>query len=245
MEKFNFSRKLFHLVGFFVPAILYFDIFQGIFNLQHGTRAVLLIITFTILFMMSVSELFRLNHSGFNQFYINNFGSIMKEAEKHRMNGVIPYMLSNAVIVAFFPAQVIFLAMAFLLIGDPFAAYFGANYGKFRFYNGKSLTGIIAFTLGSIAFGLLLMILFQISYGESLFSFFLKGIFNYKAFLCMTVGAIIAGLAEFFSGHALGGFLEDNLLIPIVASLSLCWMVVLLELSTWKELIFVITEIFN
>jgi dolichol kinase len=194
---------------------------------------------------MGCIEILRLNHKDFNNFYLKYFGKIMKEAERERMNGVIPYMLSNAIIVAFFPAQIIFLSMAFLLIGDPVAAFFGASYGKYRFYNGKSLVGVAAFIIGSTIAGLILMFIFQSSYGESLFSYLKNGSFNTMAFIIIFLGGVAASLAEFFSDHALAGFLEDNLLIPIVASIVLSFLVVLFGLSNWSEIIFPITKIFS
>ncbi|MDX1960584.1 MAG: dolichol kinase [Leptospiraceae bacterium] len=244
MDKFNFSRKLFHLIGFFVPIVMYFDLFKDVLGLAHASRAILFFIILLNLFLMGLIEILRLNIQSFNQFYVQNFGALMKEEEKKRMNGVVPYLISNAIIVAFFPPEVIFLSMAFLLIGDPVAAYFGANYGKFRFYNGKSLVGIVSFVLASIICGLILMLIFQNTHGHSLFSLYSKDSFNWFGFWIISIGALTSGLAEFFSGHALGGFLEDNLLIPVVGSITLSAFAVWLGLSTWKEIIFKITEIF-
>lgn len=218
MEKFNFSRKLFHLIGFFVPAILFFDMFRGSFHLVYASRTLLFIcIVFIILFMGSI-EIVRLNYQPFNNFYLNNFGKLMKEAEKNRMNGVIPYMLSNAIVVAFFPSEIIFLSMAYLLIGDPVAAFFGSKYGKYRFYNGKSLVGVVSFVTASTISGIALMGLFGTVNQEYPLTLFKEGAINFSGLLIIFLGSISAGVAEFLSGHALGGFLEDNLLIPLVSS---------------------------
>lgn len=219
MEKFNFNRKLFHLIGFFVPGILFFDLFKGAFQLQFASRTIVFFLIIVILFIMSLLEILRLNHEGFNNFYLNNFGAIMKEAEKTRMNGVVPYMLSNAFIVAFFPSEIIFLSMAYLLIGDPVAAYFGSKYGKIRFYNGKSLVGVLSFIIASSVAGVLLMIMFESTNSEYPLSILLDNVLNLRGMFIVFLGAIFAGLAEFLSGHAWKGFLEDNLLIPVVSSI--------------------------
>lgn len=164
-------------------------------------------------------EVIRLNYSPFNNFYLDNFGKLMKEAEKTRMNGVIPYMLSNAIVVAFFPSEIIFLSMAYLLIGDPVAAYFGSKYGKYRFYNGKSLIGVISFVIASCIAGILLMWLFGSVNRSYPLTLFKEGNLNLSGIIIIFLGSVSAGLAEFLSGHALGGFLEDNLLIPLISSI--------------------------
>jgi dolichol kinase len=168
----------------------------------------------------------------------------MKKAEKERISGVIPYMISNAVVVAFFPSQIIFLSTAFLLVGDPFAAFFGSKYGKYRFSNGKSLVGITAFIIASSIAGLLLMILFQSTYGESYFSFYKNSTFHFLGFLVIVIGAVAAGLAEFFSGHAWGGILEDNLLIPVVSSIVLAGLAIAIQEINPREILFPIGDLF-
>jgi len=243
MDGFNFNRKLFHLIGFFVPGILYFDLFRDTFSLKYSSRFFVLSLVFVVLLVMSLLEYIRLNHPNFNEFYLKNFGKIMKEAEKTRMNGVIPYMLSNAFIVSFFPSQVIFLSMAYLLIGDPVAAYYGSKYGKYRFSNGKSLVGVIAFIIASTFSGLLLMYLFQSTYNDSLLSLYNQNNLNYSGIGIVFIGAVVAGIAEFLSGHAWKGFLEDNLLIPVVSSLTLSGLIVGFGHSSFSEIIFPILDI--
>ncbi len=244
MDGFNLNRKLFHLIGFFVPAILYFDFFQNAFNYKFASRTIVFLLVCFILLSMSIIEIIRLNNPKFNEFYLKSFGKIMKEAERNRMNGVVPYMLSNAFIVAIFPPQVIFLSMAYLLIGDPLAAYFGSKYGKYRFSNGKSLVGVLAFVIASSLSGGLLMILFQSTYSDSLFSLFQNGKINYIGLFIIIIGAISAGIAEFLSGHAWKGFLEDNLLIPLVSSVVLTFLLIILENKTMEELIFPFHSLF-
>ncbi|NBU99691.1 MAG: dolichol kinase, partial [Spirochaetia bacterium] len=214
MDGFNFNRKLFHLTGLFVPAILYFDFFKGAFELKFASRSIVFLLICFILLSMSIVEVIRLNNPKYNEIYLKSFGKIMKEAEINRMNGVIPYMLSSAVIVAIFPSQVIFMSMAYLLIGDPLAAYFGTKYGRYRFSNGKSLVGVLAFIIASSIAGIILMVLFQSTYNDSLFSIFDNGKINKRGIIIIFIGAVSAGIAEFISGHAWKGFLEDNLLIP-------------------------------
>ena len=160
------------------------------------------------------------------------------------MNGVIPYMLSSAVIVAIFPSQVIFMSMAYLLIGDPLAAYFGTKYGRYRFSNGKSLVGVLAFIIASSIAGIILMVLFQSTYNDSLFSIFDNGKINKRGIIIIFIGAVSAGIAEFISGHAWKGFLEDNLLIPLVSSIVLTLLLIIFDNKNLNELIFPFNDIF-
>lgn len=222
---FNYKRKLFHLLGFILPALYYFDLFKGSFNLVNASRAIIFSILIGQVLLLSLTEILRLNHEGFKTWFYKYFGMIMKEEEQNRMNATIPYLLANAIVVLLFPAEIFFISVGFLLIGDPVAAYFGSKYGKYRFYNGKSLVGIIAFIFASIFVGLFFMILFS-SDKESFFSITLNHEFNLKAFISISLSGIIAALAEFFSGHGLKGFLDDNLMIPLSSAFSLSFLLV-------------------
>ena len=146
MGNFNYKRKLFHLLGFILPYLYYIDIFNGAFGLTNASRAII----FSLLMLQGVilvtTEILRLKNPSFKKWFSANFGALMKKEEETRMNATIPYMLSNALVVLFFPPEFYFFAIGFLLIGDPVAAFFGANYGKYRFYNGKSLVGVVSFS---------------------------------------------------------------------------------------------------
>jgi dolichol kinase len=245
MDGFNFHRKLFHLIGFFVPGVLFFDLFKDVSDFKYPSRAILFIIITIILIGMSVIETIRLHNDSFNQLYLKLFRRLMKKEEIHRMNGVIPYMASNLFIVSFFPSQIIFLSMAYLLIGDPVAAFFGAKYGKFRFSNGKSVLGVIAFIIGSVLAGIVLMVLFQASYGDSYLSIQKNGATDWSSIQIMILGAISASIAEFKAGHAWKGFLEDNFLIPVVASLILASLTLIYGTLPAEELFFPIVKLFS
>ena len=136
------------------------------------------------------------------------------------------------------------MSMAYLLIGDPLAAYFGSKYGKYRFSNGKSFIGVLAFVIASSIAGIILMMLFQSTYNDSLFSIFDNGRTNTNGIIIIFIGAVSAGIAEFLSAHAWKGFLEDNLLIPLVSSVVLTFLLILIENKPLNELIFPISELF-
>lgn len=243
MGNFNYKRKLFHLLGFILPTLYYIDIFKDSFGLTHASRAIIFLILMLQGVVLITTETLRLTNASFKKWFSENFGALMKKEEESRMNATIPYMVSNAIVVVFFPPEFYFFAVGFLLIGDPVAAFFGANYGKYRFYNGKSLVGVVSFIIASCILGILFMILFQNTKENSIFALFGTQGFNIKALIAVLLSAIVSGLTEFFSGHAWGGFLDDNLTIPLAAAFTLAFVFILFGMNS-NEIFFPITSLF-
>lgn len=245
MGNFNYKRKLFHLLGFILPYLYYIDIFNGAFGLTNASRAII----FSLLMLQGVilvtTEILRLKNPSFKKWFSANFGALMKKEEETRMNATIPYMLSNALVVLFFPPEFYFFAIGFLLIGDPVAAFFGANYGKYRFYNGKSLVGVVSFIFAACLVGIFFMALFQNAQTDSLFALFGSSGLNTKALFAVLLSAIVSGLTEFFSGHAWYGFLDDNLTIPLAAAFTLALSFVYLFGMNTNEIFFPVMELYR
>ena len=111
MGNFNYKRKLFHLLGFILPYLYYIDIFNGAFGLTNASRAII----FSLLMLQGVilvtTEILRLKNPSFKKWFSANFGALMKKEEETRMNATIPYMLSNALVVLFFPPEFYFFAI--------------------------------------------------------------------------------------------------------------------------------------
>ena len=243
MSGFNYKRKLFHLLGFILPFFYYIDIFQGAYGLVNASRAIIFIILIIQVALLSSIEFLRLHNESFKSWFFKSFGMIMKEGESNRMNATVPYLFSNALVVLFFPPEFFFLAVGYLLIGDPVAAYFGSKYGKYRFYNGKSLVGILSFITASILVGVFFLNLFANTNQNSILSFYKNGSINLTALLAVVISSICAGLAEFFSAHAWNGFLDDNLTIPLAAAFSLA-LVFLISGTDFYFIFFPINELF-
>ncbi len=245
MGVFNYKRKLFHLLGFILPYLYYIDIFKDAFGLANASRAIIFSILMLQGFILVMTEYLRLKNPNFKKWFSENFGALMKKEEETRMNATIPYMLSNAIVVLFFPPEFYFFAVGFLLIGDPVAAFFGANYGKYRFYNGKSLVGVIAFIIASCLVGIIFMIIFQNTKEGSLFALSTPNGLNLKALTVVLTAAIISGLTEFFSGHAWNGFLDDNLTIPLAAAFTLALAFVLFFGINIHEIFFPVVQLYS
>lgn len=245
MQGFNFQRKIFHLSGFILPLIYYLDLFKGAFGLTNATRAIIFLGLLFVIISLSITEFFRLTNPGFKEFFYSKFGALMKKEEEYRMTATIPYMVSNAVVVLFFPPEFFFLSNACLLIGDPVAAYFGSRYGKYRFYNGKSLIGVVAFILGAFLAQLLFLYFFYMTRPESSFAITINGELNTYAVFTALCSAIVAGLAEFFSGHTWKGFLDDNLTIPLASAVTILLVFSFTKNIELQQLIFQTGDLFK
>lgn len=230
MEKtsFNFFRKIWHLLGLVIPAVLYLDAFTGYGDYRYATRVVIVIFLVFSLVLLAILEVLRFRSEGFSQFFWRWFGPLMKEGERGQMNATIPYFTANLIVVWCFPAEVAVLSLAFLVLGDPSAAYFGSRYGKHRLYNGKSWEGILAFLLASLFTGMILSFLFSLSGSDSVFSLITDVGWNWGAVVILLIGVVTAAVTEFFSATTWKGFLDDNLLIPVFASLAMSGAAVLL-----------------
>jgi len=215
---FNFSRKIWHVLGLIIPVSLYLDIFADYNGFVYASRAVVVTSLGIFLFLLVILESVRLTSSSFEAFFFKYFGFLMKESERTRFNGTVPYFFANFLVVLFFPPEIAVLSILFLVIGDPTAAYVGSKYGKNRFYNGKSREGIIGFSVSAFVVGLLVLILFTISKPESFLSLKLGDEIYLIPVLILGLGVIAACLTEFYSSTVAKGLIDDNLLIPIVSA---------------------------
>ncbi|EKJ85591.1 diacylglycerol/polyprenol kinase family protein [Leptospira meyeri] len=219
---FNFFRKIWHVLGLVIPVTLFFDPFQNAFGLVFATRAILVSLLGILLVSLLILEFVRLNHSGFENFFYKYFGFLMKESERKRFNGTVPYFFANFLVVLFFPAEVAILAILFLVIGDPFAAYVGSKYGKHRFYNGKSLEGIIGFLVPAFLFSILALFLITKSQPGSFLAILdNQGAIFWTPIYLVFFSVVSACVTEFFANTTAKGLVDDNLLIPIVGAVVL------------------------
>lgn len=151
----------------------------------------LLLVAFTISLII---EFHRFWQKGFRKTFHKLFGMILRKHEMKDFTGATYLLFSAMLCVAFFPDPLIAsCSMAFLSIGDTFAALVGMSLGKRKFLGiSKSLEGSLACFVSCLIFGLLWM-------GNP---------------VLVLGGALAATLAE------LGRIpLDDNLKIPLSAGL--------------------------
>ncbi len=104
---------------------------------------------------MLVIEFVRFWQRGFRKTFWWMFGLVLRKHELRDFTGATYLLFSAMLCVAFFEPNIAFCAMAFLSLGDTFAAMVGINFGKrkFRLVN-KSLEGSLACFASCFIFGL-------------------------------------------------------------------------------------------
>jgi len=143
-------RKSIHISSLVIPFTYRYLI--G-FNRRLGFS--LLLIAFTI---SMIIEFHRFWQRGFRKTFHKIFGLILRRHEMRDFTGATYLLFSAMLCVAFFEPLIASCAMAFLSIGDTFAALIGMNFGKRKFLGvSKSLEGSIACFVSCLIFGLLWM----------------------------------------------------------------------------------------
>lgn len=214
---FNLKRKIYHMAGLLVPVMLYCDVFRFLSDDPFITRKVLIGLLVAANIALIVMETLRMKHSGFRDLFHRLFGSLMKESERDRIHGTVAYMISNLVLVLFFSDEVVVLSLTFLVLADPLAAFVGIYYGRLRFWNGKSVEGMLAFVAGSFLSGIVFYLI-QDALNRGNLPFVLESGSIGVALAVLGFAAVVAALAEFFSFTALNGVVDDNLIVPLAAA---------------------------
>jgi len=143
-------RKSIHISSLVIPFTYRYLI--G-FNRRLGFS--LLLIAFTI---SMIIEFHRFWQRGFRKTFHKIFGLILRRHEMRDFTGATYLLFSAMLCVAFFEPLIASCAIAFLSIGDTFAALIGMNFGKRKFLGvSKSLEGSIACFVSCLIFGLLWM----------------------------------------------------------------------------------------
>jgi dolichol kinase len=128
----------------------------------------------------------------FKRIYNQLFGLILRRHEMRDFTGATYMMVSSVLCVAFFPPDICFCALAFLSIGDTFAAIVGMNLGKRKLINSKkSVEGTLACFASTFIFGL----------------FFIHPLLAF-------VGALAASISELLPIPV-----DDNIRIPLASGL--------------------------
>jgi len=142
-------------------------------------------------------ELSRLNDRGLKRLFYNLFGLILRKHEHMNFTGSTYLIFAAMLCVAFYKPDIAFLSLAYLSVGDTFAAIIGMNWGKRKFVRmKKSLEGSLACFISTV-----------------LFAMFFRGEVSYAVSL---MGALIATLAELWNIP-----IDDNLKLPLLSGFSM------------------------
>lgn len=188
-QKKEIFRKTIHVSSILLP-LSYRYVF-----LNNRKLAFLVLIPLTLIAL--TIEVFRLEHKTFKKIFYNIFGIMLRKHEINSFTGATYLMISAVVCIAVFPADIAFVSISFLAIGDTLAALIGIPFGKRKLLEtDKSLEGSIACFTGTFVFALL----------------FLNPIVS-------MMGAFTATVAEFSKIP-----LDDNIKIPISSGLMMSFM---------------------
>jgi dolichol kinase len=136
----------------------------------------------------------RLENKSFRKYFYMIFGVMLRQHEINNISGASYLLVSAIVCVAFMPPDIAFVSMAFLSIGDTFAALVGINLGKRKFIKSKkSFEGTLACFTSTFMFGL----------------FFLNPVIALS-------GAMMASIAELIDIR-----IDDNVKIPILSGIAM------------------------
>lgn len=181
-------RKAIHISSIAIPLS-----YRYIVGFQHRKLGFSLLL---IAFMLSlIIEFYRLWQDSFRHTFYRIFGQILRRHEISHYTGATFLLFSAMLCVAFFEPIIAFCAMAYLSIGDTFAALVGLSMGKRKFWGSpKSLEGSLACFVSTLVFGVVFL----------------------KNPILAVVGALAATLAELWRLP-----LDDNIKIPLSSGLAL------------------------
>lgn len=156
-------------------------------------RLQMFILLLVILMITLIVELYRLHIQSIRKLFHRLFGLMLRRHEISDLTGATFLIFSSLLCVAFFPKEIAFLAMAFLSVGDTFAAIVGMSFGKRKFQGmKKSLEG----SIGCFASVLIFSLCFAGGVSPWVF----------------VTGALAATLAELWNIP-----LDDNLKLPLIS----------------------------
>ena len=141
------ARKATHMGALIIPIGYY------VLNLQKWSMFVIMLVASVLMLAIDISRLRNwILWSGFVKRLIAPIVRVHEEAGD--FTGATYLLLSACVTVALYDRPVVIAALAFIIVGDSFAAVIGRRFGVHRFRN-KSIEGSLACLVGTILVALL------------------------------------------------------------------------------------------
>jgi len=172
----------------------------GLYQFVLSREVALLLLAGFVAFFGGV-EVARRFSTRINSFWVDRvFVFVARPQERYRTNSATYYMLGLALITLVADRTAVCAAILVLAFGDPIASAVGHRWGRYRFANGKSLIGSLAFLLSSaMALG-------------AYFSAF-SGLSPATWAIAAAAMAFAGTLTELVSGR-----IDDNFSIPVVTA---------------------------
>ncbi|MCB5262680.1 MAG: phosphatidate cytidylyltransferase [Candidatus Cloacimonetes bacterium] len=127
----------------------------GYHYVLKDNRHLAFVLLFCALAISLVIEFNRFWQKSFRKTFHRIFGSILRRHELKDLTGATYLLFASLLCVAFFDPRIAGASIAFLSIGDTFAALIGMNFGKRKFLrNNKTLEGSLACFISCLIFGL-------------------------------------------------------------------------------------------
>lgn len=186
----HLARRLWHFSGVMGMFAIYFFLSR-----QQCLRVALVLSTFLVFL-----DVARLRFEGLNNVLTGIFKPFMRESERHRIAGSTFMLVGVTLIVYLYSKKVVLLALLFLAIADPLAAFIGINFGKDKLIGNKSLQG------SSAAF----VACFALTFGYCS----VLGMMTDRLLIVSLLGGIIGALSELIPV----GSLDDNFVFPVVSA---------------------------
>ncbi len=140
-------RKSIHLSSMVIPLTYRY--------ILHNNRTLMFRIVLVLCILAIIIELIRLERPTVKRIFHKLFGLLLRSHERKDFTGATYMMVSSVLCVAFLSPTICFCSMAFLSIGDTFAAIIGMPFGKRKIAGTKkSLEGGIACFTSTFIFGL-------------------------------------------------------------------------------------------
>jgi len=181
----HIGRKLYHLLGGLGLLSLYY-----VLGRERALWAYTLLAGAVL-----IIDIARIRVPSFNRFCFEHFGSFIRESERDRMTGTVPYILGIGLALLLYRSDIAAAAVCFLAAGDVAATTVGERYGRTKIVGPKSLEGTLAFFAAAVTAGIALNL----------------------AGIHLTHGLVVAGALTAAAVELLPLPLNDNLTIPLAS----------------------------
>lgn len=138
------ARKIYRVgVGIIFPLIYFFS----------PNKIIVEVLLIYLIGMMTVIEIMRYLSPNLWKVMVQHSHGILRDKEGF-ITGTMAFLLSNAIVIAFFDRWVAIMSLIFMLFGDTAASIIGIKYGEVRIGE-KTLEGTLAFFTTTVIISLL------------------------------------------------------------------------------------------